>query len=115
MLTSRGEIWIVCLDPTVGKEINKSRPAVVVNNSNVGRLPLKIIVPITEWKDTYSQARWFVHLMPTENNGLAKESAADALQVRSVGESRLLHKIGELSQAEMNQDSKALMVCLDLP
>lgn len=47
---NRGEVWLVNLDPTIGREINKIRPAVIVNNNAVGILPLKIIVPITDWK-----------------------------------------------------------------
>jgi mRNA interferase MazF len=49
----QSEIWLINLDPTVGAEIRKTRPAVVVNDDALGRLPLKIIVPITEWKDRY--------------------------------------------------------------
>ena len=47
----RGEIWLINLDPTVGSEIRKTRPAVIVNDDSVGALPLKVIVPITEWKE----------------------------------------------------------------
>ena len=37
----RGEIWDICFDPSVGAEIQKTRPAVVVNIESVGRLPLR--------------------------------------------------------------------------
>lgn len=46
----QGEIWSVNLDPTLGAEIRKTRPAIIVNDNAVGRLPLKIIVPLTDWK-----------------------------------------------------------------
>jgi len=58
----RGEIWLINLDPTVGAEIKKSRPAIIVNVDEVGVLPLRIIVPITEWKEHYSQAPWLVKI-----------------------------------------------------
>ncbi len=45
---NQGEIWIINLDPTIGAEIKKTRPAVIVNDNTLGRLPLKIIVPITD-------------------------------------------------------------------
>lgn len=51
---SRGEIWRVQFDPQVGEEIGKIRPAVVVSISSVGRLPLRIVVPITDWKVRYA-------------------------------------------------------------
>ena len=44
----QGEIWLISLDPAIGAEIKKTRPAVVVNNNALGKLPLKIIVPITD-------------------------------------------------------------------
>ncbi len=42
---NQGEIWLINLDPSVGAEIKKTRPAVIVNDNTLGRLPLKIIVP----------------------------------------------------------------------
>jgi mRNA interferase MazF len=56
----RGEVWLINLDPTVGAEIRKTRPAVIVNDDAVGLLPLRVIVPITEWKDRYAVAPWMV-------------------------------------------------------
>jgi mRNA interferase MazF len=47
----QGEIWLINLDPTLGAEIKKIRPAVIVNDDALGKLPLKIIVPITDWKE----------------------------------------------------------------
>jgi len=45
---NRGEIWSVNLDPTVGSEIRKTRPAIIVNDDGVGLLPLRVIVPLTD-------------------------------------------------------------------
>jgi mRNA interferase MazF len=44
----RGEIWLINLEPTIGAEIKKSRPAIIVNDDALGKLPLKIIVPLTD-------------------------------------------------------------------
>ncbi len=60
----RSEIWLINLDPTVGAEIQKTRPAVVVNDDAVGKLPLRVIVPIIGWKDHYANAAWMVRLDP---------------------------------------------------
>jgi mRNA interferase MazF len=62
----RGEIWLVRLDPTVGTEISKTRPAVIVNDNAIGILPLKVIVPITDWKKTFVTRPWMVYLEPWE-------------------------------------------------
>ena len=78
----RGEVWLINLDPTLGAEIRKVRPAVIVNDDAVGILPLRVIVPITDWKDKYSVAPWMVRLVPDGENGLDKLSEADTFQVR---------------------------------
>ncbi len=44
----QGEIWLVSLDPTIGSEIQKTRPAIIVNDNTLGKLPLKIVVPLTD-------------------------------------------------------------------
>ena len=64
----RGEIWLVDFDPAVGAEIRKARPAVVVSVDSIGKLPLRIVVPITDWKDAYAAYAWFVDLTPTDLN-----------------------------------------------
>ena len=46
----QGEIWLINLDPTIGAEIKKTRPAVIVSDDAIGKLPLKIIVPITDYR-----------------------------------------------------------------
>ena len=58
----RGEIWLISLDPTIGAEIKKTRPAVIVNDDAIGVLPLRVIVPITAWKERYGAAPWMVRL-----------------------------------------------------
>jgi len=90
----QNEIWLINLDPTIGAEIKKTRPAIIVNHDALGKLPLKIIVPITDWKDIYSVAPWMVQISPDNNNGLNKESSADCFQIRSVSQQRFIKKIG---------------------
>ncbi len=97
----RGEVWLINLDPTVGAEIKKTRPAVIVNDDAIGILPLKVIVPITEWKDRYAVAPWLVRLEPDAENGLDKPSAADVFQVRSVAQERFVRRLGRLSDTAM--------------
>jgi len=82
----QGEIWLINLDPTLGAEIKKTRPAIVVNDNAIGRLPLKVIVPLTDWKVRYTAAPWMVKLDPDKKNKLTKASSADCFQVRSLSE-----------------------------
>jgi mRNA interferase MazF len=66
----RGEIWLVNLNPTIGAEISKT-----------GRLPIRLVAPITDWKDYFSGNIWHVRLEPDPENGLTKTSTVDALQL----------------------------------
>ena len=94
----RGEIWLVALEPTVGAEIGKTRPVVIVSDETVGILLLEVIVPITDSKERYTERNWMVRLEPSGENGLTKVSAADAFQVRSVSQERFVRQLGTLSE-----------------
>ena len=80
----RGEIWLVNLDPTIGDEIRKVRPAIIVNRDALTVLSLRIVVPLTGWQERFNDSDWLVRVDPDSSNGLDKVSAADAFQVRSV-------------------------------
>ncbi len=108
----RGEVWLINLDPTLGAEIHKTRPAVIVNDNAVGALPLKVIVPFTDWKDHYSVAPWMVRIEPSPTNGLTKTSAADAFQIRSISEQRFVRRLGVLPTAYTEQIVAAIAVVL---
>lgn len=110
----RGEVWLVNLDPTVGTEISKKRPYIIVNDDAIGILPLKVIVPVTDWKERYSIRPWMVKLEPSTENSLAKVSGVDTFQIRSVSETRLIRKLGQLSESEIQMISQALAVVLSL-
>ena len=110
----RGEVWLVNLDPTVGTEISKKRPCVIVNDDAIGILPLKVIVPVTDWKERYYIRPWMVKLEPSVENNLAKVSGVDTFKMRSVSEIRLMRKLGQLSESEMQMISEALAVVLSL-
>ena len=105
----QGEIWLIDLDPTVGAEMNKTRPAVIVNDDQLGKLPLKIIVPVTDWKEHYSIASWLIPINPSNKNGLAKKSAIDCFQVRSVSKNRLVKQIGHISFSEILQIQEGII------
>ena len=110
----RGEIWLINLDPTLGAEIKKTRPPIIVNDDEMGILPLKVIVPITEWQDRYTIAPWMVRVDADRENGLSKSSAADAFQVRSVSEQRFVQRLGRVSPAHMHRITNALAAVLKI-
>lgn len=106
----RGEIWLVNLNPSVGAEIRKSRPVIIVSIDEIGILPLRVIVPLTDWKEHYSKAPWMVLIEPNQRNGLQKRLAADDFQIRSISTQRLMHKIGDLEAKGLEKVIRALQV-----
>ena len=47
----QGSIWNINLDPTVGSEIKKTRPCLILNNNKIGKLALKVIAPLTDFEE----------------------------------------------------------------
>jgi mRNA interferase MazF len=110
----QSEIWLIDLDPTKGAEIQKKRPAIIVNDDRLGKLPLKVIVPITDWKDRYDIAPWMVKIEPNEVNGLSKTSSADCFQIRSLSQERLIKKLGNIDKNTLEEIKEAVRKVLDL-
>jgi mRNA interferase MazF len=108
----KGEIWLINLDPTIGAEIRKTRPAVIISEDAIGILPLRVIVPLTDWKERYSVAPWMIPITPESQNGLAKPSAADAFQIRSVSNERFVQRIGSINSDQIKQILKAVQIVI---
>ena len=113
MKISRGEIWLVSLDPTIGAEIRKTRPVVVVSSDAIGALPIKLVAPLTEWKEHLAQNIWHVKVMPDSMNGLTKTSAVDTLQLRGVDTQRFVQKLGIVSPAVMRSIVAAIAAVIE--
>lgn len=92
----QGEIWEVQFFPNIGSEIGKKRPAIVVSYDSIGKLPLKTVVPITEWSNSYVHYPWMINIIDDANNGLSKPSAIDCFQIRNFSDSRFIQKIGNV-------------------
>jgi mRNA interferase MazF len=111
----QGEIWLINLDPTIGAEMRKTRPALIISNDVFVSLPLKIILPITDWKEHYSISPWMIQLLPSQTNGLTKLSSIDCFQIRSVSENRLIRKIGNVSEEIMPKINPAISQVIEIP
>jgi mRNA interferase MazF len=106
---NQGEVWLVDLEPTIGAEMNKTRPAVIINDNGLGRLPLKVIVPITGWKEHYSVAPWMIKIEPNKINGLNKMSSMDCFQIRSISQNRIVEKIGLITSDEISKVKEGIL------
>ncbi len=112
MKITKGDIFIANLDPTLGKEIQKTRPVIIVSNdvSNT-HSDLVTVVPITSQK--LSKVYPFEVLLP-DNIGLSKSSKAKANQIRTIDKSRLTKKVGRLDVNTTGEINRAIKVHLDL-
>ena len=111
----RGEIWRVDFDPTEGSEAGKTRPAVVIGDEQLGRLLVRVVMPITGWNESYRGYVWMTRLIPTPQNGLTKLSAADALQIRTVSLLRFLDKVGVLPADIVDRIAASVAICIRAP
>lgn len=110
-----GEIWQVSFDPTVGAEIRKTRPAVIISSNTLGALALRVVVPLTGWRPEFAVAPWLVRMEPSNQNGLTKPSAADAFQVKSVSTQRLIRRVGAVSVQELQAVVQAVGMVIEHP
>ena len=113
MNIKQGEVWEVEFFPKVGSEIGKKRPSVVVSHDLIGRLPLKTIVPITEWSSAFVNYPWMLKLTVSKNNGLSKDSSVDCFQVRNFSTQRFIRKIGELDEDVMVEIHNTILKTLN--
>lgn len=96
MTILQGEIWLVDLNPTVGSEMGKQRPCVVVSDDAVGKLPSKIVVPVTGYDSKYKDVPWMIKIETDSKNNLTKVSVADTYQIRNLSKKRFVKRIGKI-------------------
>jgi mRNA interferase MazF len=113
----RGEIRLVNLDPTLGSEAGKRRPAVVVSNDGANAAANRsgsgviTVVPVTS---NVTRVYPFQVLLPAGTGGLVVDSKAQAEQVRAVSVQRLGRPVGRVSAAAMDAVDDALRLHLSL-
>lgn len=109
MTPARGEIWWVRLDPTLGSEIRKTRPAVVVTADALNRMrQTVVVVPLSTAAAAHPPVTVPVHCR-------GKRVVAVVDQVRAISRERLVAKIEDARDEELLAVGEALARILELP
>ncbi len=110
----RGEIYLCTFDPSVGHEIRKTRPALIIQNDIGNRYsPLTIVSAITS---RVSPVPYPVEVVvdPTNGNGLGVTSSIRLDQVRTADRQRLIRRLGVLDTTTMARVDDAIKVSLGM-
>ena len=106
---NRGEIWLVNFDPTLGSEIKKTRPAVIISGQPFNRLRRTVVVvPLS----SAHRRTAFPLLIAIHSSGRPAVAVVD--QVKAAAKERFIRKLGSASATEMQQISEALATLLSL-
>lgn len=104
----RGDVYWVALDPSLGSEIKKTRPAVIVSNNSCNAYGSRVVVlPLTTNVDSLYPGEALINV-----RGKASRALGD--QIRSLDKSRLRSRIETLSQDELAAVDEAVRITLGL-
>ncbi len=113
MNIKRGEIHLAALDPTLGREISKTRPVVIVSNDKNNAFSGTVtILPISS--QNIDKIYPFEVFLPKGNGNLPKDSKVKADQIRTIDRARIIKHIGTLGGAETKDIETAIRLHLDL-
>lgn len=105
----RGDVYWVNLDPVMGTEIRKTRPAIIVSNDSCNRYGTRVVIlPVTSNTDSVYPGEALV-----EVKGKSGRALGD--QIRSIDKTRLKARLGRLTTDEMSRVDEALAITLGLP
>jgi mRNA interferase MazF len=106
---NRGEIWLVNFDPTIGSEIKKTRPAIILSGQPFNRLRRTLlVVPLSSAHERTE----FPLLIAIRSSG--KPTVAVVDQIKAAAKERFIRKIGETTDDEMRQINDALATLVEL-
>ena len=109
----RGDVYLVALDPVLGREISKTRPAVIVsNNKNNAFSGTVTVVPLSS--QNLEKIYPFEVLLPEGSGNLPKDSKTKADQIRTLDRARIIKYIGSLAGSEMKEIDQAIRLHLEL-
>ncbi len=93
--------------------MQRDRPAVVMSLPALDAVPIRIVDPLTTWRDEYEGRINKLRIAANDRNGLHAESAADFLQVRSVSTERFIRQIGALEADDVEEIVAGVAIAID--
>lgn len=107
-MMKRGEVWWISFDPSVGGEIRKKRPAIIVSNNAANQFLNRIqVVPLTRSVGKLYPSEAYVTIQ-------GKKAKAMADQLATVSKKRLINRTGIVSKTEMEGENRAILTQLGL-
>lgn len=104
----RGEVWWISFDPSIGGEIRKKRPAVIVSNNAANQFLNRVqVIPLTSSVGKLYPSEAYITLR-------GKKAKAMADQLTTVSKERLINQAGSISKTELEGLARAIMIQLDL-
>ena len=105
---NRGEVWWINFDPSVGGEIRKKRPAIIVSNDASNRHLNRLqVIPVTSNVERLYPSEAFVTINEKQHKALAD-------QLTTVSKLRMINQFGKVSREDMWQVDRAIKVQLAL-
>lgn len=109
----RGEIWLVSLEPTIGREIGKTRPALVISNDRNNLFAdIVTVIPITSKKT--ERIYPFETFLSSQETHLVQDSKAKANQIRTLDKKRLIKPLTKLSLDRVSEIEQAILIHLGI-
>ena len=108
----KGEIYLAELSPTIGSEISKRRPVLIVSNDINNQFADTVsIVPITS---TTTKIYPFEVFLPKGEGNLLNDSKVKCNQIRTVDKQRIEKKLGKIGKEKLKEVEKAILIHLDI-
>jgi mRNA interferase MazF len=102
----RGEVWWVNFEPSIGGEIRKKRPAVIISNNAANQFLNRVqVIPLTRNTDKLYPSETYIMLR-------GKKAKAMADQLTTVSKNRLINRVETVSNSEIEGIKRAISIQL---
>ena len=109
-----GSIWLVSFDPSIGTEIRKTRPAVIVSGTAFNQRSKVTVLPITSANPSDRLLPVIVPLVPSVTNGLSSDSFVVCVDPMTFDKRRLIQVLGQIEPNQLQEIQQILLRYLEL-